>query len=269
LEFKTAKGTKSAPAAITTGQALGRLNFWGYNGSSFTPGSIIEVVTSENWTAGLLGTELVITKTNTGAGSLVECLRFDGVNNLLLDAATRPTSLAKGVVLADGTAASANPTSAIAFWSASGVWQYRTSAASEGAGQTNHLHNRAEQVTGSGTDYTLTNATARVDFGTTDPQVTLPTAGTYLITAEVAVTNGATATDNYQAKFYNSTDAGEVTSSAREVGAAAASQKLVIPLSAIVTVTASKTIQLYAHNTVAARGTVVSTQTAIRYVRLH
>lgn len=33
----------------------------------------------------------------------------------------------------------------------------------------------------SGTAYTLTTSSAKVDFGTTDPQVTIPAAGTYLI----------------------------------------------------------------------------------------
>jgi hypothetical protein len=264
------RGTEAGPNQIQSGDRVATFSFQGiHDFGTFGTGAAITLHATEAFTSAALGTKMVFQTCLTGVASLTDRLQFDGLGNFLCNAAAAPTTMAKGVALADGTAASANPTSAVAFWSASGVWQYRTSAASEGAGQTNYVHNRAEQVTGSGTDYTLTNATARVDFGTTDPQVTLPTAGTYLITAEVAVTNGATATDNYQAKFYNSTDAAEVAGSPREVGAAAASQKLVIPLSAIVTVTASKTIQLYAHNTVAARGTIVSTQTAIRYVRLH
>lgn len=43
------------------------------------------------------------------------------------------------------------------------------------------------QTAGTGTDYTLTNAFARVVFGTIEPEVTLPVAGKYLITATITV----------------------------------------------------------------------------------
>lgn len=39
----------------------------------------------------------------------------------------------------------------------------------------------AASTTASGTAYTLTNAFAAVDFGTTDPSITIPSTGTYIL----------------------------------------------------------------------------------------
>lgn len=48
-------------------------------------------------------------------------------------------------------------------------------------------------VFAAGTVYTLTNAAAAVDFGTTDPALTITAPGTYLITARARIENvGAT-----------------------------------------------------------------------------
>lgn len=43
----------------------------------------------------------------------------------------------------------------------------------------------AASTTAAGTAYTLTNAFAAVDFGTTDPTITLPSAGTYILVASL------------------------------------------------------------------------------------
>lgn len=42
-------------------------------------------------------------------------------------------------------------------------------------------------VYSSGTTYTLTTSTAKIDFGTTDPSITIPAAGTYLILANLKI----------------------------------------------------------------------------------
>jgi len=62
---------------------------------------------------------------------------------------------------------------------------YRSVASGEGSGRSNRVHNRLDQAVGTGTDYTLTGSTARVDFGTTDAQVDIPNGGTYLILATI------------------------------------------------------------------------------------
>lgn len=65
---------------------------------------------------------------------------------------------------------------------------------------------------GSGTVYTLSTTSAKVDFGTTDPVITLPAAGTYLITSNVTVeyaglTTLATAACNFKLRRTNNTAA--------------------------------------------------------------
>lgn len=272
IRLQRSRGSRATPAAVQVGDSIGSVEFNGGDATTFYPCATIEAKAMENHNnaSTIHGSTLSFNVHSPGSsGAIAQALLIDANRNFLFGGSTAPTALVRGHVIGDGTAASADPTSAVALWSASGALQYRTSGANEGAGQTNHIHNRAAQVIGSGTDYNITASTARVDFGTTDAEVTLPTAGTYLVTAEVCIVDGAGATDYFLAKFYNSTDAAEVAGSLREVGAASASQKLMIPLAALITVTASKTIQIYIHNGVAARGTVTAAETAIRYVRLY
>jgi len=192
---------------------------------------------------------------------------FTAAKNLVLHTAStvQPTSLAKGLVLADGTAATADPTTASAIWSIGGSLQYRTSGASEGSGQTNSIHNRAAEQAGVGTNYNLTASTAHVVFGTTNADITLPTAGTYLVEANVSFT-GSTAGDEMDAKLRNSTDATDIGATKKMNSPTGA--RCNIFLSEIVTITASKAVQIFAFNATAVRGAVESTTTDIRYVRL-
>lgn len=170
--------------------------------------------------------------------------------------------------LFNSTALGADPTTAAELWATSGEFQYRTSGASEGSGQTNRVHNRSAQVAGAGTNYTLTTSLARIDFGTTDPEIVLPTAGTYLVSGIIEfVADAASVTDTHNAILRNSTDAsfvGQFRSTTLPSGYLGG-----VYLSQEVTVTASKTIQLWASNDTAARGVVSSTRTYIKYVRLY
>lgn len=59
-----------------------------------------------------------------------------------------------------------------------------------------------KQIYAAGTAYTLTNASALLDFGTTDPTVTLNAPGTWLFFGRVVVSyNGATFAANRTATF--------------------------------------------------------------------
>lgn len=128
--------------------------------------------------------------------------------------------------------------------------------------------NRNENVVGSGTAYTLTNATARIDFGTTDAQVALPSAGTYLLIAGINwQADAAGANDELRFKFRNSTDSTDV-GTERQITCAANSEKGLTTLIEPVVITATKTIQIFGHNATSARGTVLSAQTTIQYVQL-
>lgn len=124
-------------------------------------------------------------------------------------------------------------------------------------------------VVGSGTDYTLTNSAARVDFGTTDIEASLPAAGTYLVTAILSIIEDAGGGgDDYDFKLYNSTAAADVTASQRSVTGPAASKVAQVFLQSVVTVTAASTIQVYGVNNTAGRGTVDSAESTISYIRL-
>lgn len=130
------------------------------------------------------------------------------------------------------------------------------------------------QVIGAGTNYALTTTEARIDFGTTDPEIVLPTAGTYTLHGTVTFLFSSVASsigDGVYCFFFNSTDvatvAGDI-SSWTNLSATTVNQ-LTVTGTAVISVSASKTIQLWARNATGARGVVVSTQTAIKYVRLY
>lgn len=133
--------------------------------------------------------------------------------------------------------------------------------------------NGASQVTGSGAGYSLTDTMARVDFGTTDPQVTLPEAGTYRVFALIEVDADPMGDGQLaEAKFYNSSDAADVANSTRSAGNSGGGSydKIQLTLENIVTVAASKTIQIYARDSNGtAEGSIVSTATSISYIRLY
>lgn len=64
--------------------------------------------------------------------------------------------------------------------------------------------------TGGTTDYVMTLAFAKVDFGTADLDVTLPTAGTYLFAVRIAGVNGSGGQREWGFKLFNSTLAADV-----------------------------------------------------------
>jgi len=127
----------------------------------------------------------------------------------------------------------------------------------------------ASKVTGAGTDYTLTGSTALVDFGTTDPSVALPGAGTWLFTVIVQVqADAGGAGDEVLLKLRQTTGVPVDVSVEIRVTMPANSAFVPVTLTALVTVAAAETIQLWGYNATAARGTVISTKTEIKVVRL-
>lgn len=123
-------------------------------------------------------------------------------------------------------------------------------------------------VTGAGTNYTLTTSYARVDFGTTDPEIVLPTAGTYLIVGNFQfISDALSANDLHGGILRNSTDNTFIGHGAAV--SLGASFYGYVQACFITTIAASKTIQLWAANFSAARGVVDSINTSIRYIRLY
>ena len=191
-------------------------------------------------------------------------------NSLIVGTASRftpPASFAGGIILTNGTSATADPANGVAFNSASGQWQYRASASGEGSGAINRVHNRGAETNASGANAALPNATAVTDFGGTEAAITLPSAGTYLVTVLTAVT-GATAADVIHAKIRNSTAAADIANSATSIAVANTGAHQIV-LTSVLTVTSGDLLELWAHNATAARGELVATSTKILYVRLY
>jgi hypothetical protein len=67
--------------------------------------------------------------------------------------------------------------------------------------------------TGGNTDYTMTNLYAKVDFGTTDLDLTLATAGTYLVFVTLSCLNDSGTPKEWDFKLFNSTLAADVADS--------------------------------------------------------
>jgi hypothetical protein len=183
---------------------------------------------------------------------------------------TLPTGASQALLLAPGAGPSGTLSGSSILWSSGGELFFRNGLASEGDAIDSRVYNRLDEVFGAGTDYTLTGSTAFVDFGTTDPKVTLVTPGTYHIFADVAVTAGASAGDDYQFKLRNETTSTDLTGSdarTTNIGASAiASLKLD---GSVTTTTANNVIAIWGFNNTAARGTVNSARTRVRAIREH
>lgn len=263
LNLGHARGSRTTPASSGTNDLLGQLRFYGYDGAAFVASASIAAYAEENFSASTEGTSLRLQHTEQGAGSMVEGLRLDQFRNALFHAATRPSALAKGIAFPNGTAPSADPSDGVALWSESGAQKYRTSGANEGAGQANFVHNRSQTVAANGSAYVVTGSYAKIDFGTQDPEVTLPTAGTYLLIAHVRFLNEAA---HSWVKFYNSTDGADVGPEFASAQVVGPDEYGPVTLQWTVSVTASKTIDLRAKFT----GTSSEVEAAhISYVRLH
>lgn len=268
--YKKRGTTGDATAAVATASELGNHVWQAWNGAAYQSCAIISVKTAEAQSSGHAGGEIGFRTASISSGSVTNAAFITAAHNFIIGAVNtlEPTSLAKGLVIGDGTAATADPTTASAIWSIAGELQYRTSGSSEGSGVTNHLHNRGASQSGVGTNYTLTNATARVAFGTTNAEINLPTAGTYLVMANVEFIAGTTAADVYSAKLRNLTDSSDIGVNKRHTQESTTAARFNICLHEIVTVTALKAVGIFAFNETGTRGTIDSTTTDIKYIRL-
>ena len=106
-----------------------------------------------------------------------------------------PATAADNLVLEGGVAPTADPaTTGVAHWADPTLGAaYRTGVTNEGDGLTHALHNRFVEQYGTGTAYQFTAASAAINFGTNDPQVTIPSAGTWMLKFHLLLfLNGAT-----------------------------------------------------------------------------
>ncbi len=186
------------------------------------------------------------------------------------DTPTLPASLTKGFASFDGVAPSADPTTGFVLWTDAGTPKYRGSG--EATGGSYYVHNRTSTTQGAGTDYSLTSSTAAIDFGTTDPVITAPTSGTYLIFGSVSITAGASAGDDYRFKLRNTTAGSDISGTDHlitNLAVTPAPEQTEVSFQHVATLTAADSVTIYAHNNTAARGTVNSARTRIGYIRLY
>jgi hypothetical protein len=149
LELRKRGTTGSSTNPVGSGDNIARVDFRGWNGTTFVGGATILAQAAEVFTGSVNGTNLVFSTTAIGATTAA-------VRATLSSSAL---NLASGVALQYNAVAAMNPLSVYA----------------------------------SGTVYTLTATSAGVDFGTTDPILTVNAIGTYSIRARVKVAlNGAT-----------------------------------------------------------------------------
>lgn len=112
--------------------------------------------------------------------------------------------------------------------------------------------NTNSEVLGGTTDYTLTASYAKVDFGTNDLEVTLPTAGTYLIIVNISGLNNSSATREWDFKLFNATTVADVPNSAvpRSVVTSTLPAQIVL-FSILTTNTVNNNVQVYAQSSAA------------------
>lgn len=129
------------------------------------------------------------------------------------------------------------------------------------------LVNSSMETVGVGTNYTLTGSSARVDFGTTDPEVVLNENGIWIITAIVAVSVGS-ANSTFTFYLYDVSAAQSITT--RKQWWNGGGDEFQVVLRARYNCSGQpKTIQLYGqHDGGASGATVISTRTSIDAMRL-
>lgn len=126
-------------------------------------------------------------------------------------------------------------------------------------------------VTGGTTDYSLTAAYAKVDFGTNDMEVIVATPGTYLFVVSILAINDTTGANRpWDLKLFNANTATDIPNSETTIRVTESPLSQTFVLSTLVTTTvANHTIQLYARsNSAAATQTIFFSQSRMIWVRL-
>jgi hypothetical protein len=158
-----------------------------------------------------------------------------------------------------------DPTLGVYQWATGGELRYRQ----VGSGVDHYAHNLSAEYVGAGTDHTFGGTSyTQLAFGSGGNVITLPSAGTYFIYADLAVEAGGVANETFAAKFYNATSAADITNSERQVSNIAASKRGQLFLYKIVTVTTGTTIHVYVKNSSSAAGAVDSVETKLGYARM-
>lgn len=123
-----------------------------------------------------------------------------------------------------------------------------------------------------GTDYSMTNSYAKLDFGATDLEVTLPKAGSYWVTISLEGLNNSGGTRQWDFKLYNSTTGLDVPESETRhaifdvAGSTIENRAFTCR---VVTTTDNNLIQIYARSSAAtATQTIFQADSRMAYVQL-
>ena len=252
-------GTEAFRVSATTAQAL-----CASSGSASSPQySVIGGLTTGLW---LSGGNAVYVCVSGGASC-----GFDEFRNIQMGGTGVISGMRGGINFTNSSVAPNADPAVAAIWADPSSTQlcYRTTSSSEGSGQTNRFHNRTANQAGVGTNYTLTGSTAKLTFGTTSNSITLPSAGVFLLIAQIAYTADALgAVDVAKFKLYNTTDAATIGTERAITAGVASGTAMVTIIETVTTTAASKVIDIYGYNSTAARGIITSTMTTLNYVRL-
>ncbi|HRG88928.1 MAG TPA: hypothetical protein PLW44_07930, partial [Chitinophagales bacterium] len=96
IELRRARGTLTAPTALISGNNLGGLRFWGYNGSTYTAGGTIVVSATENFTTSSWGTKMSFSTTKEGTNIALPKMTIDGDGDVGINTTTPVRTLHVG-----------------------------------------------------------------------------------------------------------------------------------------------------------------------------
>lgn len=125
--------------------------------------------------------------------------------------------------------------------------------------------------TAAGTDYQFANTPSAINFIASSPELLLPAAGTYLITAIVAVKGNASinANDFVSVKLRNTTIAGDVDGSEQKRSNIAVDENVQIVLNAIYdTAGPNQTVAIFGDCTTALAASAIAVRTTMTYVQI-
>lgn len=251
---RRALGTAASPVALTTDTVLLNQQVRGFDGTAYSlDAGSLQFFASENWTPATRGTKARLRTVIAGAA---------GASNRLFCSPGGNVFIGISEVTAD-----VNLT---------GSGNLKTS---------NQLHdnngriNREVFGSGTGTVYTMTAVSAAINFGTTDPQVTLPAAGVWALYPRCrlnanAATLGAGAT-NVKLRRTNNTPAdvpGCFTNSLNPAFVLATQSLTIGDLPYVIYTTANTNdiIAMFGNiNAAPVLGTVTCTEASILAIRLH
>jgi hypothetical protein len=267
LRRRKSRNTLASPNSLQSLDTIARDEALGFGGAAYQTAFRQDVIAAEAFGASAAGADVVWSTCPAGSATLTERLRLTSAGNWLFNGAAAPASLVNGHVLGNGTAPSADPTNAAVIVPVSGELQYRTAAASEGAGQNNRLHNRGAETEGSGTD-TLSGSFTDVDFGAGALTLTLPAGTAFQVFAmiEFAAAGGAAESWTGQAQLVRGTSTIVINPHTINIARDASFDRAgTLTLMGVVTGIGNATLKLQA---LSASGLTVS-RARIGYVRLY